>query len=202
MKDERKIIKSGLTKFSCKTRLCYWLLTLIHSHILNSFNLRIYSSGRSRLSFFQTAPVLRLAMTGQRGWLTAPLFSPLHLSSAGCHSWALQVPRPGAGLWRRAAWRYPRGGNECHHDVSRKYTLSFSNISLKLKTPRKHSSSTLTVPACEKCWSRSPLQNTSRHCEYLSLPRDEWITYLKPELKVSLRWEWQWLMDTKPICWM
>lgn len=40
------------------------------------------------------------------------------VSSAGCRSGAVPVPRPGAGLWQRPAPRSPGGGCKCHHDVS------------------------------------------------------------------------------------
>lgn len=75
------------------------------------------------------------------------------LPSARGRSWALPVPRPGAGLWRRAASWYPSGGSKCHHDVSEKSIFLFFFF-VFLQYPEAEaasSSSRLTAP--DKCQS-------------------------------------------------
>lgn len=63
----------------------------------------------------------------QLEWCSHTCSDPGHLSSAGCRSGAVPVPRPGAGLWQRPAWRCPSGGDKCHHDVSEKTKLKKKN---------------------------------------------------------------------------
>lgn len=60
-----------------------------------------------------------LTRTVQPYWHSLQSHSLPVVSSAGCRSGAVPVPRPGAGLWQRPAPRHPSGGHKCHHDVSK-----------------------------------------------------------------------------------
>lgn len=119
-------LKLGIfNKLSPETWSCYWLLPWA---TLNKFSGLTSSSSSTRLPFFQTAAVSTPWHSAgcPLDWCVLWFSSLLPPSSAGCRSRALPVQRPGAGLWRSPASRHPSGGNECHHDVSRKYPLNFS----------------------------------------------------------------------------
>lgn len=175
-----KLIKSGLRK----GYLFYCLLTPIHSAFILWSTL---ISGFTLLAginchFFPKSSSCDTCDHSMTGGLTLPLFSPvLGLIPELCQCRDLELDCDGAQLQDIPAVAV----NVTMMWVENK-PLVFQYPKAQAG-PRKLSSSTLTVPACEECWSRCPFQNTSRHCEYLLLPRDEWKTYLQPVLKVNLR---------------
>lgn len=151
----------------------------------------IFSYSRTRLPFFQTASVLTLSR------LMHPLMSlpsAFHLSSARCRSWALPVPRLGAGLWWSTASRHPSGGDECHHDVSRRYPPICNILKLKQSPGSLHLWQWLSEHV-RSVDLPTPSKTPPCHHEYLSLPQDESVSYMKPELKKNLWMEWKWQMQ-------
>lgn len=96
-----------------------WWLHLAARHFISGLGLHLQKSNLTLLKRLKTWHMKEASSDGA-----------LHsLPSARGRSWALPLPRPGAGLWRRAASWYPSGGSKCHHDVSQKSIfLSFFNI--------------------------------------------------------------------------